>query len=234
MGVREAQPIDTAVPRPAPRAASHAQRFEAGRRRRFSALFGRATEVGAIREGEHSRTVLDRDTRFRRALAIADVLAALAVTAAVLPLAGAAPKPAALLLLPLLGAMGKVAWLYDRDENLLSKTTLDELPALFHVLTVLTVLLWLFEPAFFLAGIGRPAIAAFWILLFVTASLARACARRFVLSRTVVERCLVLGDRATARQLAAKLRESPVAGAEIVGYIPLVGGRFETASDAGR
>src|SRR4051794_23737847 len=98
------------------------------RRRRFSSLFGRATELGAFREGEHSRVVLARDARFRRALATADVLAVTLPMAAVLVARNALPRPGALLLLPAVIAMAKIAGLYDRDENLLSKTTLDELP----------------------------------------------------------------------------------------------------------
>ena len=63
------------------------------RRRRFSSLFGRATELGAFREGEHSRLVLERDARFRRALATADVLAMALVFAAVLAASHSLPAP---------------------------------------------------------------------------------------------------------------------------------------------
>ena len=41
-------------------------------------------------------------------------------------------KPAALLALPLVVVVAKVRGLYDRDEQLLKKTTLDEAPALFR------------------------------------------------------------------------------------------------------
>jgi exopolysaccharide biosynthesis polyprenyl glycosylphosphotransferase len=197
------------------------------RRRRFSTLFGRATELGAFREGEHSRVVLDRDTRFRRALATADVFAAASVAAPILVVEGTRPRPAALLvLLPLLVAMGKVAGLYDRDENLLSKTTVDELPSLFHVATVWTIVLWLFEPAFLITRLARPAMAALWLGLFAGMAVARACVRRVVLRSTGAERCLVLGERQVAAKLAAKLAKSPLAGAEVVGYIPLSGRRL--------
>jgi exopolysaccharide biosynthesis polyprenyl glycosylphosphotransferase len=225
MSVREARAVEPVIAElgtrePAARADT--------RRRRFSALFGRATELGAFREGEHSRTVLDRDTRFRRALAAADVVAlVLAATPLILSQDGA-PRPVAVLLLPLLVGMAKVAGLYDRDENLLSKTTLDELPSLFHVLTVFTVLFWLFEPGFVSEPVGRLSVAVFWLTLFALTAAGRACARRIALRRTSTERCLVIGDHATASRLAAKLSKTPLARAEVVGYVPLAGGRMWT------
>jgi exopolysaccharide biosynthesis polyprenyl glycosylphosphotransferase len=195
------------------------------RRRRFSSLFGRATELGAFREGEHPRVVLARDARFRRALATADVLAVTLAMAAVLTVRGALPRPGALLLLPAVVAVAKIAGLYDRDENLLSKTTLDELPALFQVATVYALLAWLSEPVLVHAQLGRPAVAGLWCGLVGGLPLVRAAARRLALRSTPPERCLVLGDQSSADQLAAKIAQSPLAGAEVVGYIPLRGGR---------
>jgi exopolysaccharide biosynthesis polyprenyl glycosylphosphotransferase len=195
------------------------------RRRRFSSLFGRATELGAFREGEHSRVAMERDARFRRALAAADVLAATLAMAAVLAVRGALPRPGALLLLPVMVGVAKVAGLYDRDENLLSKTTLDELPTLFQVATVYALLVWLAEPVLISARLGRPAVAGLWAALVAGLPLTRAAARRLVLRSTPPERCLVLGDPSAAEHLSAKLAQSPLAGAEIVGYIPLSGGR---------
>ncbi len=204
------------------------------RRRRFSSLFGRATELGAFREAEHSRLVLERDARFRRSLAAADVLAVALAFAAVLAVRQSLPRPGALLLLPTVIAVGKVAGLYDRDENLLSKTTVDELPALFEVSTVYTLLAWLGEPLLVSSRLGRPAVAGLWLALAAGMPITRACARRLVLRGTPVERCLVLGDRTAAEQLAAKLAGSPLVGAEVVGYIPLCGGRGWTAEHARR
>jgi exopolysaccharide biosynthesis polyprenyl glycosylphosphotransferase len=202
----------------------HAPRVDP-RRRRFSSLFGRATELGAFREGEHSRVVLARDARFRRALAAADVTAVTLTMAAVLSIRGALPRPGGLLALPLVIAMAKVAGLYDRDENILSKTTLDELPTLFQVATISALVAWLAEPVLVSSRLGRPGVAGLWAGLVVGLPLARACARRLVLRSTPPERCLVLGDQSSAEQLGAKLAQSVLSGAEVVGYIPLRGGR---------
>jgi exopolysaccharide biosynthesis polyprenyl glycosylphosphotransferase len=195
------------------------------RRRRFSSLFGRATELGAFREGEHSGLVLARDALFRRSLAAADVFSVSVAMAAMLAARGTLPRYGALLVLPTVIAVGKIAGLYDRDENLLSKSTIDELPTLFQVATVYALLVWLGEPVLVGAGLGRPAVAGFWLCLVVALPIARACARRLVLHRTPPERCLVLGDREAAEQLAAKLSGSRLVGAQVVGYIPLGGRR---------
>ena len=42
--------------------------------------------------------------------------------------------------------LSKVLNLYDRDELLLRKTTLDEAPKLFQVATLMALLLWLGHP----------------------------------------------------------------------------------------
>jgi exopolysaccharide biosynthesis polyprenyl glycosylphosphotransferase len=221
LSAREAQALQTVGTEPTRTSAPRLDQ----RRRLFSSLFGRATELGAFREGEHSRLVLDRDARFRRSLATADVFAVTVAMAMVLVARGALPKPGALLLLPTVIFVGKVAGLYDRDENLISKSTLDELPVLFQVATVYALLAWLGEPLLATSRLARPAVAAFWLGLAVSLPLARALARRVVLRRTPSERCLVLGDRKCAEQLAAKLAGSRLTGAEVVGYIPLCGSR---------
>jgi exopolysaccharide biosynthesis polyprenyl glycosylphosphotransferase len=225
MSAREAQALQTAATELAP---VRAPRVDP-RRKRFSSLFGRATELGAFREGEHSRVVLERDARFRRALATADVAAVTVTTAALLAVRGALPRPGGLVLLPLVIVVAKIAGLYDRDENLLSKTTLDELPALFQVATIFALVVGLLEPVLIDVRLGRATIALLWVGLVAGLPLARACARRLVLRSTPPERCLVLGDASSAEDLAAKLAQSPLAGAEVVGYIPLRGSRTWSA-----
>jgi exopolysaccharide biosynthesis polyprenyl glycosylphosphotransferase len=225
MSAREAQALQTAATELAP---VRAPRVDPPRKR-FSSLFGRATELGAFREGEHSRVVLERDARFRRALAAADVIAVTVTMAALLTVRGVLPRPGVVLLLPLVIVVAKIAGLYDRDENLLSKTTIDELPALFQVATVFALVVGLAEPVFVGAWLGRMTIAGLWAGLVVGLPLARACARRLVLRSTPPERCLVLGDAPSAEHLAAKLALSPLAGAEVVGYIPLRGNRTWSA-----
>ena len=175
----------------------------------------RATELGAFREGEHSREVLYRDSRFRHALATADAVAALLTFAAVVMLGGDAPAATAWLLLPLVVAVGKVAGLYDRDENLLSKSTVDELPALFQVSTVYALVVWLADGFFVAGNLGRSQVIVLWGLLFVAIASARALARRIVLRSTEGERCLVLGSLEAAELLKSKIESSSLINASI-------------------
>ena len=90
-------------------------------------------------------TIRRRDATYRRLLVASDLLAVALVLVAgalafgddSLTISGVA---GALLLVVL---VIKVLGLYDRDQHLLRKTTLDELPALFEVSTLIALLLWL-------------------------------------------------------------------------------------------
>jgi exopolysaccharide biosynthesis polyprenyl glycosylphosphotransferase len=201
-------------------------------RRRFAPLIPRglrrswrAIELASFREGDHSRVVVDRDTRFRRGLAAADASAVLLAFALALAIGGHTPRPTACLLLPLTVAVGKIAGLYDRDENLISKSTVDELPALFQVATAYALIVWLTDGAFVDGRLDRPEVVLLWCALFISLGLTRAAARRLVLRRTPSERCLVLGELATAELLQSKFDSSHLINATVVGYIPLQGRR---------
>jgi exopolysaccharide biosynthesis polyprenyl glycosylphosphotransferase len=215
------------------RGASMLERMEAPAvRRRFGGRLPRGlrfpwrgAELGAFREGEQSPVVLRRDTGFRRALATADAVALLVAFTTVVVLGGERPAPTAGLLLALIVVLGKIAGLYDRDENLLSKSTVDELPALFQVATVCALLVWLAEGVFVDGRLERAQVMALWAVLFLGLGLARAVARRIILHRAPSERCLVLGTLATAQELARKLESGSLINATVVGYIPLDGDR---------
>src|SRR4051794_10914970 len=88
----------------------------------------------AIQESLHSQRIVDaRDRTYRWSLAAADTLAAVT---AVLLMASAGPAKlslATILGIPLIALVAKLQGLYDRDELLLSKTTLDEAPKIFHL-----------------------------------------------------------------------------------------------------
>ena len=100
-----------------------------------------AGPVGAgVDEGGRA-AVLGRDRVYRRALMLADGLAAFAaVYVAVVVLGDDTLQLASLLTIPLAVVVSKVLGLYDRDELLIRKTTLDESPALFQLAAVYTLL----------------------------------------------------------------------------------------------
>jgi exopolysaccharide biosynthesis polyprenyl glycosylphosphotransferase len=130
-------------------------------------------------------------------------------------------------------AVGKVAGLYDRDENLLSKSTVDELPALFQVATLYALILWLGDFLFVEGNLGRSQVLLLWVLLFVATSTSRAVARRLVLRSTTSERCLVLGSLEVAEVMRNKVESSSLINATVVGYIPFEGRRFVDVSAEG-
>ena len=75
-----------------------------------------------------------RDALYRRLLAGADLAAmAFALCAGVLLASGASASPYAVLAFPALVILAKALGLYDRDEHLVHKSTLEELPKLLQL-----------------------------------------------------------------------------------------------------
>jgi exopolysaccharide biosynthesis polyprenyl glycosylphosphotransferase len=170
-----------------------------------------------------------RDAFYRRALGCADVAAAaLALTLGVVVLGGDRITLPMLAAIPFVVVVGKVVGLYDRDEHLLRKTTLDEAPALFQVSTLYTLLMALGDSVLFQETtpgapdrLGHEQILGLWALLFASMLTARAIARELVRRLTPPERCLVLGDAAAAKAIDRKFRSARTVDAAVVGRVPL-------------
>jgi exopolysaccharide biosynthesis polyprenyl glycosylphosphotransferase len=178
-------------------------------------------DLVGIPEGDQPRVILDRDTLFRRMLAVADIAAA----AVALNIAAASTKGHLAVLgvvaIPFVLLLSKISGLYDRDEHLIRKSTLDEGPSLLLVATVSTLLVWLFERELIAgASLGRVQVAVLWILLLVSLLTARAVVRRLGVQLAPPERCLLVGDQKTAKILAKKFSLNRAANAELVGRIP--------------
>jgi exopolysaccharide biosynthesis polyprenyl glycosylphosphotransferase len=163
-------------------------------------------EEGIARSGLRSR-----DAFMRRMLGVFDVLAALAAVVAVIAYAGGAGvRPATLLLAPVVLAVHKIAGLYDRDDLVLRRSTLDEAPVLLqlaavHALTVAAVGEWLFS-----IKLGPQQIVLLWGASFVLIMLGRMLARAITRALVPRERCLVLGDADHVDHVARKLAEAHV------------------------
>jgi exopolysaccharide biosynthesis polyprenyl glycosylphosphotransferase len=180
-----------------------------------------------LEEALATRRARARDATYRRGLAVADVLsAALAVFVAITVIGDDALRPASFAALPLVVLVNKLAGLYDRDEPLLQKNTLDELPRLFEVATLYALLFWVLSVAFVDGHVGRGQLLGIWGLLFIGLALARAVSRRVARAATPEERCLVLGEHDRAERLRDKLDLSPTINAKVVGWIPLRHGRL--------
>lgn len=171
---------------------------------------------------ERHAAVLRRDARYRRALAAADVLsAAAAVLLGVSVLGDDRLTFSLLAAVPLVVLVSKMIGLYDRDENLIHKTTLDEVPAIFQVATLYTLALVLLDGVFVQGNLGHTQLLVLWCLLFLSMTTARATARRIVRVFVPVERCLVVGDALAARALERKFKLSPSLKATVVGRVAL-------------
>jgi exopolysaccharide biosynthesis polyprenyl glycosylphosphotransferase len=175
-----------------------------------------------ISEGATQTAVLRRDARYRRGLAAADVISAgSAVALGVAVLGNDKLTLSVLAALPLVVVVSKMIGLYDRDEDLLRKTTLDELPAILHVATLYALLIWLSEGLFVQGSLGQRQLLILWLLLFVLMALGRSASRRMVQTFTPAERCLLIGDAAAAKAIEKKFKQSSSVKATLVGRVPL-------------
>ena len=179
-------------------------------------------QVGQIPEGRLRGSICRRDAIYRRTLAFADLAsAAIAVLIGVPILGNDGLNPIALLALPLVLVVGKLTGLYDRDEHLIRKTTLDEVPTLFWVATLYALLIFLAGDLIVDGGFGRDQAVGVWALLFASMVTIRALARNVARRVSGEERCLVLGDDETANWIMRRFRDAPGLKARVIGRAPL-------------
>jgi exopolysaccharide biosynthesis polyprenyl glycosylphosphotransferase len=199
--------------------------YRAPRRARFrrrAHLWRGASGGGFPVESRSREVVAHRERVFRRALVGADVLAGLLVVGLASRVFGATgPGLTALALLPLIVVINATSGLYNRDELLLRKSTLDEAPAVFQAATLTTVVAFLLESAVLETPMGARLFAFTWLSLSALAIACRIAARGVTRHLTVPERCLLIGDAAVGARLEAKLAASPNIKATYVGRIPL-------------
>ena len=177
--------------------------------------------VPAVASRASGTDVLRRDRRYRRMLAYSDVVAAAVAVAVAVPAVGGTALPtAALLALPFVVLLGKLQGLYDRDELLIRKTTLDEAPKLFERAVLCTLCLWLADEALLGVELANAQVIAFLAAMFGVSLAARHVARSVVRRFTRPERCLLIGDAPTFDRLRSKL-EAAGAPAELVGRMSL-------------
>jgi exopolysaccharide biosynthesis polyprenyl glycosylphosphotransferase len=185
-----------------------------------------------IREGERAAEAYDRDALHRRSLAIADMASAAAVITGAILLGGASPSFGVIAILPLIVLISKVVGLYDRDEHVLHKTTLDEMPRLFHVALSFAVFAWFADDLLSTAPLGKPEVLFTIVALVVSMVGSRSFARRIALRGAAAERIVVLGSERECRRIDEKLATVSPVKAEIVGRVPVSGeARFERGDD---
>src|SRR5947209_9510659 len=183
--------------------------------------------VHAIREGDANRVVLGRDALQRRMLAVADAAAAAFALAGALTLAGATPSPAVIAVVPLIVLISKVAGLYDRDEHVLRKTTLEEAPPLFSVATVFTLIAWLVQASSADGDLHGAAVLTLWLGLVALLLVGRSLTRLFTRRVGATERCLVVGDRSAWELVSKRLRVAHELNASLIGRVPVTSERID-------
>ncbi len=175
-----------------------------------------------IQDGQPPFATLRRQAINRRSLALADMLAA--GLALVLCVGTASEEDSlravTLLALPLVVVAGKIQRIYDRDELVLNKSTIDEAPKLFHLATFFAMLVYVFDEQLIAGTLGSRQMLLLWITLFVSAVIARCLTRGIVRRAIGPERCLFVGSDESYERLANKLAgENPPAA--LVGRMSL-------------
>jgi exopolysaccharide biosynthesis polyprenyl glycosylphosphotransferase len=187
------------------------RRDAGGRRLGLGTIFERQAAVGNA-----------RNARSRRLLAAADVLSAALAFGLVVPILGHdALGLYTIVAIPTIVIVCKLSGLYDRDEYLLSKTTLDEAPALFRVAALYTLLAFLAGDAMVEGHLGQAQGLALWGTLFVSMVVLRSAARRLNGLVSPPERCLILANGEAAQWLSTKLERSHRTNVCVVGRVPL-------------
>jgi exopolysaccharide biosynthesis polyprenyl glycosylphosphotransferase len=157
-----------------------------------------------------------RDGLGRLVLMLADLAAVGLAVLAVVSSSRTRPTAWALALPVLFLLLIKTAGLYDRDEHVLNKTTLDEVPQLLSIAAIFAVIAsgtasaWADGPA--------PPLLL-WGVLTAGLLVCRGAAR-FAVARTISpERVLVVGDAAAASRIKRKFARTPAFNAILVGRV---------------
>ena len=132
-----------------------------------------------IREGRRSRSTLRRQAISRRSLALADMVAAgLALALCVGALShDDSLHLTTLLALPLVVVAGKIQRIYERDELVLNKSTIDEAPNSFSSRPFYALIVYVFDDQLLSGALGSGQMLLLWLTLFFFAVIARWVAR---------------------------------------------------------
>jgi exopolysaccharide biosynthesis polyprenyl glycosylphosphotransferase len=122
---------------------------------------------------------------------------------------------------PILVVCAKLTGLYDRDESLLRKTTLDEAPKLLQLATLCALVAWLAGGLIVRGQLDRHEAMVLWLALAVFLLLARTVSRAISLRIAAAERCLFIGDEMSAETIRAKLTGHGGVKADVVAHLDL-------------
>jgi exopolysaccharide biosynthesis polyprenyl glycosylphosphotransferase len=163
-----------------------------------------------------------RDAVYRRVLILADASAATASLLITRAIVGPGhPRLGALVAVPLIVVMSKVVGIYDRQDILVRKSTLDEAPVLFELATMYALIVWLLNGFIITQSSNRRELLVDWAVLLCLLLIFHVAARCISRRLTRPERCLVIGDREMCDRIRLKLASRPSLHAVVVAYIPI-------------
>ncbi|HTA15758.1 MAG TPA: exopolysaccharide biosynthesis polyprenyl glycosylphosphotransferase [Solirubrobacteraceae bacterium] len=179
--------------------------------------------LGPILETRGPAASLLRDAIFRRMLLAGDVLAIICAFALAIELSGGRLHLAQICLagLPLIVLGTKLFGLYDRDEAVIRKTTLDEVPKLFQVATLCALVAWLAESPLGYGRLTRADVLFLWLSLAALLIIGRCVARALALRVAPIERCLFIGSAASEQTIRSRMINHGGVRAEIVAHVDL-------------
>jgi exopolysaccharide biosynthesis polyprenyl glycosylphosphotransferase len=175
-----------------------------------------------------SPTYFRRDATYRRGLAVADLIAIGLAFSLAVATGTARMAPAAVALVPVVVLAAKLMGLYDRDAIVMHKSTLDEAPKLFHLATLIALLVALFKHDVVHGAFGTSDVLVLWATFLVLAVGGRALSRRLARRVAPAERCLIVGPAGARMRLTHKLAASDRTRCDVVGYLPLEDERRKT------
>jgi exopolysaccharide biosynthesis polyprenyl glycosylphosphotransferase len=177
----------------------------------------------AIAESRGPTASKRRDSLFRRMLLLADAVAIVGAFLLTIVLSSKSIHLtwASIVALPVLLVCSKLVGLYDRDDMLLRKTTLDEAPKLFQVATICALVAWLAGGLIVAGSLDRHQALFLWLALTVLLMLMRTIARASALRIAPAERCLFIGDADSAAMIAPKLSDHGGIRANLVAHLDL-------------
>jgi exopolysaccharide biosynthesis polyprenyl glycosylphosphotransferase len=160
-----------------------------------------------------------RDNTSRITLAAADVTAVLGALFVISLLTESDIRWMVFPLLPVFILMAKMGGLYDRDQHVLHKTTLDEGSRLVSVAAIYALVVEGLRGVDF---VGRSQPFLLWGALTIGLIITRAMSRFLVARLTPPERLLVIGDAEAAMLVERKLAFDPALNAAVVGRMDMV------------
>jgi exopolysaccharide biosynthesis polyprenyl glycosylphosphotransferase len=165
-----------------------------------------------------------RDTVLRRALAVADVVAAYVALLLVVNIVDAGTVTLqwpVILLAPLVILASKALGLYDRDQHIVRKTTIDEVPSVIYLSVLYAMTVWLAEAGLMSGSLNRAEVFALLVVSFLAFAGGRLLARAVTEIATDPERCVILGNGVDAKRVRGKLESAPGVRTKIVGRVSL-------------